>query len=162
MATNLTHRICFSPAGLAVFCSIIDVWLGFCNEINPQLQLTWKMFCFLAAQLPADWKHNPAMADARRTTTAPGALRSTPTPRRSRHVHVWDGLQPEAVPPPGGHGPAWGWSCLTTLSGQCKLRTRPNPPESPSQEEITMPGLRLVLVFHSDIYKDGWCICFPL
>lgn len=120
---NSTLRFFFSPADWAVLHSIIDIWHSLCKEIIPQLQLHWKMFLFSPAELLTDWKHIPAMADPQRTAALPGALRSTPTPRRSRHVHVWDGLFTSAVPPPSGNSQARGWSHFTTFSHQCKHRS---------------------------------------
>lgn len=58
-----------------------------------------------AAQLPADGKHQPAMADPQWTAGAAGAPWSTGATGRSRHVNVRDGLQLEAVPSPGGRWP---------------------------------------------------------
>lgn len=86
------ERLLFSSR-LGLFSTLLLMsGRGFCKQIVPQLQLIFKDVLFSPAELPADWKHNTAMAGPQRTTTPPGALCSTPTPRRSRHVHVWDGL----------------------------------------------------------------------
>lgn len=93
------------------------------------------------------------MADPWRATTPPGALRSTPTPRRSRHVHVWDRLKSQAVPPQSWIGTARGWGRFTAIPNQCKHRGTADPAGSSSQDRTMMPGLGLVLVFHSLIYS---------
>lgn len=132
-----------------------------CNKIG----FVWLGRCFVspAAQLPADRKHQPAMADPQRTAAAAGSTWSTGTARRSRHVHVRDRLQPETVHSPGRRWPPWGWRRVTALPSQCKLRTlqeRGGGVVAGGWWEEEVPGLRLVLVFHSDIYKDGQrCYC---
>lgn len=93
------------------------------------------------------------MADPWRATTPPGALRSTPTPRRSRHVHVRDRLKSQAVPPQSWIGTARGWGRFTAIPNQCKHRGTADPAGSSSQDRTMMPGLGLVLVFHSLIYS---------
>lgn len=138
--------------GSAVFFSVVDVWPGFCyNSAAGEL----KDVLSSPAELPADWKHYPEMAGPQRTAAAAaGALWSAGTPRMSRNVHVRDGLESEAVPPPG-RGTARGRSGFTTLPNQCKHRSTVPPGMSSQDEEKWCLAWGWCWVFHSDIYKDG-------
>lgn len=77
---------------------------------------------FSTAELPADRKHNAAMARPQRATTTPGAIWSTSGSWRSRHVHVWDGLCPEAALPPSRSGSPRRRSHFATLPYQRKCK----------------------------------------
>lgn len=118
MITKIEVKQCVlqpSPAPLFMsdwhHCNQISVgWLGWC-------------FVFPAAQHLADRKHQSAMADPHRTAASAGPPWASGCTWRSRHVHVRDGLQPEAVPSPAGRRPSWGRRRLAALPSQCKLRT---------------------------------------